>query len=63
MTALAGGAGSNRGTGGMATKLEAAKYVTELGIDMYVTLGSKPENIYLILEGKQAGTHFVAQKQ
>ena len=63
ITALAGGAGSSRGTGGMATKLEAAKYVTELGIDMYVTLGSKPENIYLILEGKETGTHFKAQNK
>ncbi len=61
ITALAGGAGSNRGTGGMATKLEAAKYVTDRGIDMYVTLGSKPENIYSVLDGKDVGTHFVKQ--
>ena len=61
ITALAGGAGSNRGTGGMATKLEAAKYVTERGMDMYVTLGSNPENIYGILEGKNVGTHFIRQ--
>ena len=59
--ALAGGAGSNRGTGGMATKLEAAKYVTDRGIDMYVTIGNKPERIYDILEGKETGTHFFAQ--
>ena len=61
ITALAGGAGSNRGTGGMATKLEAAKYVTEKGIDMYITLGSHPENIYDVLEGKEVGTHFLKQ--
>ena len=61
ITALAGGAGSNRGTGGMATKLEAAKYVTEKGIDMYITLGSHPENIYDVLEGKETGTHFLKQ--
>ena len=58
---LANGAGSNRGTGGMATKLEAAKYVTDRGIDMYVTIGNKPERIYEILEGKEVGTHFFAQ--
>ncbi len=58
--ALAGGSGSNRGTGGMVTKLEAAKYVTERGIDMYVTIGDKPELIYDILDGKEIGTHFVA---
>lgn len=61
ITSLAGGAGSNRGTGGMATKLEAAKYVTEKGIDMYITLGSHPENIYDVLEGKETGTHFLKQ--
>ena len=58
---LANGAGSSRGTGGMATKLEAAKYVTDRGIDMYVTIGNKPERIYEILEGKEVGTHFFAQ--
>ncbi len=58
--ALAGGSGSNRGTGGMVTKLEAAKYVTDRGIDMYVTIGDKPELIYDILDGKNVGTHFVA---
>lgn len=61
VAALAGGAGSSRGTGGMATKLEAAKYVTDRGIDMYVTLGSVPENLYGVLEGKSVGTHFVKQ--
>lgn len=59
VTSLAQGAGSSRGTGGMATKLEAAKYVTERGIDMYVTLGTKPQNIYEILDGKMVGTHFI----
>ncbi len=58
--ALAQGVGSNRGTGGMATKLEAAKFVTSNGIDMYVSLGSEPERIYDILSGKQVGTHFCA---
>ena len=58
---LAGGAGSSRGTGGMATKLEAAKYVTDRGIDMYVTIGNKPERIYDLLEGKDVGTYFKAQ--
>ncbi len=56
--ALAQGAGSNRGTGGMVTKLEAAKYVTSNGIDMYVTLGREPERIYDILAEKPVGTHF-----
>jgi len=61
ITALANGAGTNRGTGGMATKLEAAKFVTENGIDMYITIGNDPSKIYDILDGKEVGTHFVAQ--
>lgn len=60
ITSLANGTGSNRGTGGMATKLEAAKYVTERGMDMYVSLGRCPERIYEILDGKPVGTHFCA---
>ena len=59
---LANGAGSNRGTGGMATKLEAAKYVTDRGIDMYVTIGNKPEKLYDLLEGKEVGTRFFGKR-
>lgn len=59
--ALAGDSGSNRGTGGMITKLEAAAYATEHGIDMHISHGKKPENVYQILEGKPVGTHFVKQ--
>lgn len=55
---LAGGAGTNRGTGGMKTKISAAKMVTDAGIDMYITNGAHPENIYDILDGKQTGTLF-----
>lgn len=56
--ALAGGAGSRRGTGGMITKLKAAEIVNPLGIDMIITNGSAPEKIYDIFEGKQVGTLF-----
>lgn len=58
LLSLAGGAGSKRGTGGMKTKLNAAKMVTDAGIHMFITNGKSPENIYDILEGKQVGTHF-----
>ncbi len=57
--ALAGGAGSRRGTGGMITKLKAAEIVTPKGIDMIITNGASPEGIYDIFEGKQVGTLFV----
>ncbi len=56
---LATGTSSNRGTGGMVTKLEAAEYATMHGIDMHIAHGSDPENIYRILEGEDCGTHFV----
>lgn len=55
---IAGSSGSNRGTGGMVTKLMAAKTVTEAGINMIITNGQRPAVIYDILEGKQVGTLF-----
>ena len=56
----AGGVGSSRGTGGMATKLEAAKYAMSLGIDMVLANGADPAVIYDILEGAESGTWFRA---
>ena len=56
--ALAGGAGSRRGTGGMVTKLRAAAYGMERGIRTVVTNGARPEALYEILEGKPVGTLF-----
>lgn len=58
LTAMAGGAGSDFGTGGMATKLSAAKIATDSGIDMVIINGSKPHSLYDILEGKSVGTLF-----
>ena len=57
--ALAGGAGSSLGTGGMATKLRAAKMVTAAGCDMIITNGEHPECLYEIAEGKNVGTRFL----
>lgn len=61
--ALTGGAGSERGTGGMVTKLEAAEIVTRHGIDMYIIHGRHPEAIYDVLEGREIGTRFVAAER
>ena len=58
--AIAGESGS-MGTGGMTTKLRAASIVTEKGVDMVITNGSRPEDMYDILEGKQIGTRFLAR--
>ena len=56
--ALAGGSGTNRGTGGMVTKLQAAKICMGCGCDMVIANGSNPTNLYDILEGKNVGTRF-----
>lgn len=58
----AGGEGTRRGTGGMITKLNAAELVCENGIDMIITNGSKPDNLYKIIEGQSVGTLFKGKK-
>ena len=57
--ALAGGAGSRRGTGGMKTKLRAAALATAQGVDTVITNGKAPEALYEIVKGNKAGTLFV----
>ena len=56
----AGGAGSNLGTGGMITKLMAAKTATAVGVDMVLANGSEPSIILDVLAGKEIGTLFVS---
>ncbi len=55
---LAGGAGSRRGTGGMKTKLQAAKLATAQGIDTVITNGKNPAALYDIIKGASVGTLF-----
>ena len=57
---MAGGAGSWRGTGGMATKLSAARIAMAAGCDMVITNGERMEDLYGIVEGKDIGTRFLA---
>ena len=59
--ALAGGAGSTRGTGGMATKLSAASIATNNGIPVVVMNGSAPEDLYRVADGHRIGTYFEAR--
>ena len=61
--ALAGGAGSSLGTGGMATKIKAAKIATESGCDMIITNGAYPELLYKIIDGEAIGTRFYSKKR
>lgn len=58
----ASGAGSQLGTGGMATKVKAAKIANENGIDMLIINGSRPENLYDVFDGKIIGTLFAVKK-
>ncbi len=60
--ALAGGAGSKWGTGGMATKLAAAQVAAAKGFDMVITNGAYPQRLYDIVEGKPVGTRFLARR-
>ena len=59
---LGGGAGSSLGTGGMETKLRAAKIATEAGCDMIIANGADPKILYDITEGKSVGTRFSSNK-
>ena len=61
--ALADGAGSALGTGGMTTKLRAARMVTGSGADMVIANGAHPELLYDIAAGRSAGTRFAARKE
>ena len=59
---IAGGAGSSLGTGGMQTKIKAAKIAMAAGCDMIITNGASPEVLYNIIDGKEFGTRFYAKR-
>ena len=59
LMAKASGAGTRRGTGGMITKLNAAQFAMEHGIDMAIVNGKDPYILYRLFEGQQVGTHFI----
>lgn len=54
--------GSNMGTGGMHTKLLAARIANSAGADMVITNGNDVSNIHKIVEGRRHGTLFAASK-
>ena len=60
--AVAGGAGSSVGTGGMFTKLQAAKNATSSGINMVIASGSEKDVIARILNGEEIGTLFASKE-
>ena len=56
--AMAGGAGSAVGTGGMATKIEAAKIATAAGVTMFIASGGENGMLGRIIAGEDVGTVF-----
>lgn len=60
--ASAGGVGSSVGTGGMATKIQAAKAATSSGIHLVIASGTEPQAITRILQGESVGTLFVSKE-
>lgn len=57
--AKASSSGSKWGTGGMASKIQAAKMATSFGTTVHVMSGQKPTMILDILDGKSCGTTFL----
>ena len=58
LLSLAGSSASNQGTGGMVTKLQAAKICMGCNCEMIIANGNRPENLYDIMDGMEIGTKF-----
>ncbi len=63
MILSAGGSGTERGTGGMKTKLEAARFALYRGIDVIIMSGENPKDIYRIFDGERVGTLFSSKAE
>ncbi len=59
----AGGAGTERGTGGMEAKLRAAELAVNAGIPMFIINGQDPDILYRLLDGEHIGTYFTAPRR
>ncbi len=59
--AMAGSAGSQLGTGGMASKIEAAHLAVEAGIPLILARGSAPDVLTRLMAGELVGTRFHAR--
>ena len=63
LLAMGKGPGSGVGTGGMATKLTAARLATMAGADMVIANGEDVGILHQLMEGAEAGTLFLADPQ
>jgi glutamate 5-kinase len=59
---LAGGTATGLGTGGMATKLQAADAARRAGIDVVIAAGTAPNVILRAVAGESVGTRFPAME-
>ncbi len=62
MEGMAGGHGSSVGTGGMRTKLAAARIATQSGIDVVIASSNVEHVLHKIVDSHSVGTHFHARK-
>jgi len=58
--ALAGGAGTAQGSGGMRTKVQAARLAAAAGIETIIGPGTAPDVVLRVLTGERLGTRFLA---
>lgn len=59
--AAAGGAGSTAGTGGMKSKIEAARIATQAGIELVIARGREENIVLRVARGEAIGTRFLPQ--
>jgi glutamate 5-kinase len=62
IVALAAGAGTVRGIGGMATKIQAARLATESGVSVLVASGTADNVLMSAVQGKATGTRFPSNR-
>ena len=60
MMAIAGGVGSEQGTGGMVTKLQAARLASRSGVTTIIAAGREPHVLERILNNESVGTRIEA---
>ncbi|MBR5799167.1 MAG: glutamate 5-kinase [Lachnospiraceae bacterium] len=60
LESMAKGAETSLGTGGMTTKIAAAKIANEAGVDMVIANGDDVHNVSKIVNGEEIGTLFKA---
>jgi len=61
IVAMAGGAGSAVGTGGMATKVAAAQVAAKSATDTFIVCGHENEVLPRLLRGEKIGTHLFSE--